>query len=70
LGTLVNEQQYLVDNIESNIENTLVNTRNANEQLNTASVSQKSTRGMLWYCFLALFAMVIIIVVLYLIFRI
>lgn len=45
LGTLVQEQGNVLDNIESNVSNIAVNTENAHSELRRASKSQKSSRN-------------------------
>lgn len=62
LGTIVGEQQSLLDNIESNVHSVSMNTLGASDQLHTASEHQR--RGnKLQFCLL-LFAIIFIIVLL------
>ncbi|KAI8901144.1 t-SNARE [Globomyces pollinis-pini] len=42
LGTIVNEQQYLIDNIESNVMSTIVNVTGAESELRSASNYQSA----------------------------
>ena len=57
LGTLVNDQQSLLDNIEANIESTAVRTAEGTQQLSQANRSQKSARNCKCY-----FLLVVVIV--------
>ncbi|TPX48983.1 hypothetical protein SeMB42_g00968 [Synchytrium endobioticum] len=61
LGTLVHEQGYMLDNIESNISATTINMENATSELRTASKYQKNARARM--CCLLLFVAIIIAVV-------
>lgn len=63
LGTLVNEQQYMLDNIEANIESTAVRTGEAVDQLSQANRTQKSARNCKCFFLLILVFIVAIIVV-------
>ncbi|KAJ3122729.1 hypothetical protein HK098_002524 [Nowakowskiella sp. JEL0407] len=44
LGTLVNEQQYMLDNIESNVETVAINMEGATGQLRSAARQQENAR--------------------------
>ncbi|KAI9294209.1 t-SNARE [Neoconidiobolus thromboides FSU 785] len=62
LGTFVNEQQGLLDNIESNVSNVAVNIYQANTELNTANEYQKKSRKTMCYIFLILFVVLSIFI--------
>jgi hypothetical protein len=64
LGTIVNEQQYLLDNIETNVGNTVVNMENATHELRTANKYQKMATKRLC-CLLIAGAIVITIIILF-----
>jgi len=65
LGTMVNDQQYLLDNIESNVIDISTNIDNANTQLRTATSYQKKARQKMYYLILiaVLIGLVLIIAV-------
>jgi len=65
LGTMVNDQQYLLDNIESNVIDISTNIDNANTQLRTATSYQKKARQKMYYLILiaVLVGLVLIIAV-------
>ncbi|KAJ3107209.1 hypothetical protein HDU97_004629 [Phlyctochytrium planicorne] len=63
LGTIVNEQQYMLDSIESNVGEVAVNVRNAHDELQTASRYQKMS-GNKVCCLLIIIAVVLAIIVL------
>lgn len=69
LGTLVNQQQYLIDNIETNVENVVANSQAANEELGTASKSQTRTSSWLCWIFLILLVVVGVILLVYIMFK-
>jgi len=52
LGTMVNDQQYLLDNIESNVIDVSTNIDNANSELRIASNHQKKARQKMFYLIL------------------
>ncbi|ORX61197.1 hypothetical protein BCR36DRAFT_579235 [Piromyces finnis] len=52
LGTMVNDQQYLLDNIESNVIDISTNIESANNQLRSANNYQKKARQKMWYLIL------------------
>lgn len=54
LGSLVNEQQYLLDNIESNVNSVSINMENATGELRTASNYQSSAEKKYIWIFLIL----------------
>ncbi|KAJ1955471.1 hypothetical protein IWQ62_005521 [Dispira parvispora] len=62
LGTIVNEQQSLLDNIESNVSSMAINVRHAGEELITANRHQKKSRRTM--CFLLLLLVAIVCIVL------
>ncbi|KAI9033271.1 t-SNARE, partial [Hyaloraphidium curvatum] len=62
LGTMVNEQQYMLDNIEANVSSVAVNMENATDELRTASKYQKMSRNRMC-CLLLVLAIIAIIVV-------
>ncbi|KAJ3302781.1 hypothetical protein HDV03_004598 [Kappamyces sp. JEL0829] len=55
LGSLVNEQQYLLDNIETNVNNVNINMEGAAGELRQASSYQQSTGKTYLWIFLILF---------------
>jgi len=57
LGTMVNDQQYLLDNIESNVIDISTNIDNANTQLRTATNYQRRARQKM--CYLILIAVLV-----------
>ncbi|ORX84005.1 t-SNARE [Basidiobolus meristosporus CBS 931.73] len=63
LGTIVNEQQSLLDNIESNVTSMAVHVRNAAEELGSAATYQKKARNKLC-CLLLIFAVIAVVIVL------
>ncbi|KAJ3170575.1 hypothetical protein HDU88_008476 [Geranomyces variabilis] len=62
LGTMVHEQQYMLDNIESNVQTVEINMENATGELRTADRYQRSTRNKLC-CILVLAAIVVLVIV-------
>ncbi|KAG4091273.1 t-SNARE [Neocallimastix lanati (nom. inval.)] len=52
LGTMVNDQQYLLDNIESNVIDISTNIDNANSELRIATNHQKKARQKMFYLIL------------------
>ncbi|KAJ2082378.1 hypothetical protein H4R24_001614 [Coemansia sp. RSA 988] len=62
MGTIVTEQQSLLDNIETNVQSVAVNALGASEELNTASEYQRRSNKTK-FCIL-LFAIIFIIVLL------
>jgi len=57
LGTMVNYQQYLLDNIESNVIDISTNIDNANSELRVATNYQKKARQKM--CYLILIAILV-----------
>jgi len=57
LGTMVNDQQYLLDNIESNVIDISTNIDNANSELRIATNHQKKARQKM--CYLILIAILV-----------
>jgi syntaxin 7 len=57
LGTLVHEQQFLLDNIESNVNHVSLNMENAAGELRSAAEYQRSTGRK--YCYIFLFLLVL-----------
>ncbi|KAI8819440.1 t-SNARE [Fimicolochytrium jonesii] len=66
LGTMVHEQQYMLDNIESNVQAVEINLENATGELRTADRYQRSARNKLC-CIMVVVAIVVLVVVLILI---
>ncbi len=64
LGTIVNEQQYLLDNIEANVGNTVVNMENATNELRTANNYQKRATQRLC-CLLIAGAIVLVFIIIF-----
>ena len=64
LGQLVNEQQGMLDNIESNIESTVVRTNDATKELTQANKHQKNARKELCCMLLLLVLAAVVIIVL------
>ncbi|KAI8323756.1 t-SNARE [Martensiomyces pterosporus] len=62
LGTIVTEQQSLLDNIETNVQSVAVNVLGASEELNTASEYQR--RSNKTKCCILLFAVIFFLVIL------
>jgi syntaxin 7 len=60
LGTLVNEQSYLLDNIESHVDSVAVSVENANGELRSAAKYQASRNS--WKCWIFLFLLVIVLI--------
>ena len=67
LGTLVTEQQGMLDNIESNIENAAIRSRDAQVELEGAERYQKKSRNRM-FCLLGMFALVLGALVLIIVF--
>jgi syntaxin 7 len=63
LGTLVHEQQYMLDNIESNVAAVEVNVENATGELRSANEYQKRARKK-WVCLLSVALVVLLVLVL------
>ncbi|KAJ1980682.1 hypothetical protein H4R34_002360, partial [Dimargaris verticillata] len=63
LNEIVNAQQETIDNIEVGVNNTVADTRVANEQVDTAIKIRRRTRKKLW-CLLVLIILIIIAVAL------
>jgi t-SNARE complex subunit (syntaxin) len=61
LATLSEQQGYLIDNIETNIDNTVVNIEHATGELITADNTQKKRNKCLWYILFILLIIVIIV---------
>lgn len=61
LGTLVHEQGYMLDNIESNVSQVAINMEDATGELQTAARYQKSAHGRM--CCLMVFLAVLITIV-------
>ena len=66
LGTLVHEQQGMLDNIESNIESTVQRTHDAEKELTQANRSQKKLRAKMCclLIFLAVISLIVVVVIL------
>ena len=62
LASLSEQQGYLIDNIETNIDSTVVNIENATEQLVVADNTQKKRNKCLWYILIILFIIVFIVI--------
>ena len=63
LGTLVHEQQYMLDNIEANVTSVGVNVENATTELRTANQYQRSATRK-WLCLLGVALVVLLILIL------
>ncbi len=62
LGTLVHEQQYMLDNIESNVASVSVNVENATSELRTAHKYQLKSRNKL-LCLLSVALIILTILI-------
>jgi len=62
LASLSEQQGYLLDNIESNIDNTVINIENATGELISADNTQKKRNKCLWYILLILFIIGLIVI--------
>lgn len=62
LASLSEQQGYLIDNIETNIDNTVVNMQNATGQLIVADNTQKKRNKCLWYILFILLIIVVIVI--------
>eukprot|EP00842_Homolaphlyctis_polyrhiza_P006768 jgi/Hompol1/7092/HPOL_000738-RA len=62
LGTLVSEQQYLLNNIESNVNSAVVNVEGAHSELRTASTTQQRSRSIMCWIFIILLIITLIVV--------
>ncbi|KAJ3318352.1 Syntaxin-7 [Boothiomyces sp. JEL0866] len=62
LGTLVNEQQFLLDNIETNVNNLNVNMENATGELRSAAQYQASAGKKMCWIFIILLVITLIAV--------
>ncbi|KAI8925256.1 t-SNARE [Entophlyctis helioformis] len=60
LGTLVNEQQYLLDNIETNVNTVSINVEGATTELRQAENYQKRSRSCKWWIFVILLVLSLI----------
>jgi len=70
LAHMVDEQGVMIDNIQSNIEDSHSSTTRAVEELRSASTHQRSARSkMCWIALILLVIVVIIVVVFYFVFR-
>jgi t-SNARE complex subunit (syntaxin) len=63
LNTVVQEQGYLLDNIEDNIEHVVINVENAEIELESAKKKQEKTGLWLWWLFWILLVIVIIVII-------
>ncbi|TPX64352.1 hypothetical protein SpCBS45565_g05956 [Spizellomyces sp. 'palustris'] len=63
LGTLVHEQQYMLDNIESNVQSVEINMENATGELRTADRYQRASRNKLC-CVMVVVAITVLVLVL------
>ncbi|KAH6572413.1 hypothetical protein BASA50_006989 [Batrachochytrium salamandrivorans] len=64
LGTLVNEQQYLLDNIETNVGAVAVNVEGAHTELRTASAYQARSRSFMCWAFIILLIISLVVLAL------
>lgn len=65
LANLTNEQGYLLDNIEENIEHVVINVEHADIELASADKKQKQRNKCLWYVlFILLFIVLVVVLVL------
>jgi syntaxin 16 len=62
LASLSEQQGYLIDNIETNVDSTVVNIENATEQLVVADNTQKKRNKCLWYLLIILLIIVFIVI--------
>lgn len=62
LNTVVQEQGYLLDHIEDNVNNVVINVENAEIELESAYTKQKDTGKWLWWILLILIVILIVIV--------
>lgn len=65
LGTFVNEQQGLLDNIETNVSNIAVNTQQASSELRVANDYQKKSRNTMCFISVILFVIALIFVLVF-----
>jgi syntaxin 7 len=61
LATLSHEQGYLIDNIETNIDNVVIHVQQADQELDAASKKQQKRNICLWYIFFILLIIVLVI---------
>lgn len=61
LASLSEQQGYLIDNIDTNIDNTVINMESATGQLIVADNTQKKRNKCLWYILIILLIIVFII---------
>jgi len=66
LGTFVNEQQSLLDNIETNVSSIAVNTQQASSELRVANEYQRKSRNTMCFIFIILFIIAIIFIMVFL----
>lgn len=69
LGSLVVEQQGMIDNIESNIESTAVRTGDANLELQSANTYQRKAKNRMCYLFGILAAVLAVLIIILVISR-
>ncbi|KXN70142.1 t-SNARE [Conidiobolus coronatus NRRL 28638] len=62
LGTFVNEQQHLLDNVETNVSNIATNTNSATSELRQANDYQKRAKNSLCFIFIILAVIVVVFV--------
>lgn len=62
LNTVVQEQGYLLDHIEHNVNSVVINVENAETELESANTKQKNTGNWLWWIFIILIVLLIVIV--------
>jgi t-SNARE complex subunit (syntaxin) len=62
LNTVVEQQGYLIDHIEHNVNNVIINVENSNNSLESANKKQENTGNWLWWIFLILIVILLIIV--------
>lgn len=63
LASLSEQQGHLIDNIETNIDNTVVNMENATGELHIADNTQKKRNKCLWYILFILLVIFIIVII-------
>lgn len=63
LASISNEQGYLIDNIDSNIDSAVIHVEHAENELVIADNTQKKRNKCLWYILLILFVIINIVII-------
>lgn len=63
LNTVVQEQGFLLNHIEDNVEHVVINVENAEHQLVSAHEKQKKTGNWLWWIFCILIVAIIVLII-------